>query len=290
LLLPELIEISRARTENLLDKYIINSRDLLSLLKNSMRYGALNGGKRLRPLFVYATTHALGGKLENADTAAAAVELIHAYSLVHDDLPVMDNSDLRRGKTTCHKVYGEAIALLAGDALQTLAFQVLAEHPSSLSAEQRIQMVSILSQASGADGMAEGQTQDILGKVGCIADLEQLYHLKTGALLVASVRMGAIAAGYADIQVLDTYASDLGLAFQIRDDLLDFEGDAELIGKPSGIDVINKKITYPNVFGIAESKQKIAELTQSALDTIQELGTSGAILYELANYLLQRKY
>jgi farnesyl diphosphate synthase len=289
LLLPELIEISRARTEFLLDNYITNSHDLWPLLKKSMRYSTLNGGKKLRPLFVYAANLALGGVLENADAPAAAVELIHGYSLVHDDLPLMDNSALRRGKPSCHAVYGETLALLAGDALQTLAFQVLADHHSKLSAEQRIKMISVLCNACGADGMAGGQALDMFGKIECISHLEQLYNLKTGALLVAAVRMGAVAANHYDITILDTYAANLGLAFQIRDDLLDFESDEETIGKPSGIDVINKKITYPNVLGIAKSRQKIEELTHAALTASYELGASGAILRELAEYLLQRK-
>jgi len=205
-------------------------------------------------------------------------------------LPAMDDADTRRGKPSCHKVYGEAMAILAGDALQTLAFQVLAQDQSDLDAEQRLKMVNILSVASGADGMAGGQALDILGKVETLAEVEHLYHLKTGALLTASVRLGMAAATIQDVPELVTYAEDLGVAFQIHDDLLDFESNEETLGKPQGIDVINKKITYPSLAGIAESKQKITELTQSALAAIEDFGTDGDILRQLAAYLLHRKY
>jgi farnesyl diphosphate synthase len=290
LLLPELIEISRARTENLLDNYITHSNICSSALQKSMRFSVLNGGKRLRPLLVYAAGMALGATLDKCDLPAAAIELIHSYSLVHDDLPAMDNADLRRGKPTCHKVFGEAMGLLAGDALQTLAFQLLAQHSIVLNTEQRLKMISILSNASGAEGMAGGQALDLQGDIENLADLDRLHRLKTAALLTASIRLGVVAADQEDNAMLETYAADLGLAFQIQDDLLDLEGDEVTLGKPQGIDVINKKITYPRLLGIAKSKQKIAELTHSALTAIQPLGANGNILCELAEYLLHRKY
>ncbi len=290
MLLPELIEISRARIENLLDNYITHSNICSPALQKSMRYSVLNGGKRLRPLLVYAAGLALGAPMDNCDLPAAAIELIHSYSLVHDDLPAMDNADLRRGKPACHKVFGEAMGLLAGDALQTMAFQLLSQRSIILNTEQRLKMISILSNASGAEGMAGGQALDLHGNIDNLADLSRLHSLKTAALWMASVRLGVVAAGFEDNDALETYAADLGLAFQIQDDLLDLEGDESTLGKPPGIDVINKKITYPQLLGIAKSKQKVAQLTHSALAAIQPLGANGNLLGELAEYLLHRKY
>jgi farnesyl diphosphate synthase len=288
MLLTDLTEIFRVRTEKLIDNYITNSGIFPAELKKSLGYSVLNGGKRVRPLLVFAAGLALGGKLENLDAPAVAIELIHSYSLVHDDLPAMDNADLRRGKPSCHTVFGAALAILAGDGLQTLAFQILAEHPCDLSAEQRLQMVQILSAASGISGMVAGQALDILGKVDNLNDLTQLQQLKTGALLTASVKLGMAGANQWDAGLIN-FADNIGLAFQIQDDLLDLESDTETLGKPQGIDAINKKITYPQLLGAAKSRQKILELTQTALASLQHLGENGALLRAVAEYLLQRK-
>ena len=288
--LSDLTIICHSKIEKLLDNYSTHFPSLS--LQKATFYGVLNGGKRIRPLLVYSIGYALNVDLDDLDAPACAIELIHSYSLIHDDLPAMDNADLRRGKPTCHKVYGEAMAILAGDALQALAPYLIATHPCNLTAAQRLSMIAILCQASGPAGMAGGQALDISEKSATIDDLMQLYSLKTGALLTAAVKLGI--AGAKDIDKnaaasLEKYAECLGLAFQIQDHLLDIESDTETLGKPQGIDVINKKTTYPGLAGIEKTRDKIQELTASAMGAIEFLGTKGNILRELAEYLLRRK-
>jgi geranylgeranyl pyrophosphate synthase len=287
--LPQLLDICRERTNTVFNTYFNNSKMPSDELQSAMAYGVLNGGKRIRPLLVYATGLALNASLENLDVPAAAIEMIHSYSLIHDDLPAMDNADLRRGKPSCHKQYGEAMAILAGDSLQTTAFTILAEYPSQLTAAQRIQMVRILSYASGQQGMAAGQALDILGAAATLEDLQQLHYLKTGALLSAAVHLGAAAAHVEKHTPLENYAYCLGLAFQIQDDLLDVESDTATLGKPQGLDAINGKKTYPQLLGTEKSRQKVAELTASAMASIETLGANGALLRELAQNLLLRQ-
>lgn len=292
--LSDFIAKSKARLDLVLDHYLKEIHTPAPILQQSMAYAVFNGGKRVRSLLAYATGHALSANIENTDIAACAVELIHAYSLIHDDLPAMDNADLRRGKPACHKAYNEAIAILAGDTLQTLAFQIIATHPATLQPEQRIQMIAALSEASGLAGMASGQTLDILStnKSLSIEELLHLYQLKTGALLTASVKLGALSSNQFDKQAfvyLEKYANCLGLAFQIQDDLLDIESDTVTMGKPQGIDVINNKQTYPALVGIENTKHKIQELTEIALNSIEFLGIKGDMLRQLALHLLNRK-
>lgn len=258
----------------------------------AMRHAALLGGKRMRPLLAYATGEMLGATEAALDAPAVAVELIHAYSLVHDDLPAMDDDALRRGQPTVHVAFDEATAILAGDALQTLAFQTLAEAP--LPAETRIALVRELALASGAAGMCGGQALDIeatgLGGTIALADLRRLHALKTGALLRAAVRFGAIV-GAADADAraaLDRYAEALGLAFQIRDDLLDIEADSATLGKTAGKDAAQNKATFPALLGIDGSRAKLAELADVMRDAIAGFGSRGDSLAELARQVIER--
>lgn len=290
-LLNELSLLCKNRLETLFETYLIKPRYCAPTLQNAMIYSVQNGGKRVRPLLVYAVGKTFEVANENMDAAACAIELIHCYSLIHDDLPAMDNADLRRGKPSCHKAFDEATAILAGDAFQPLAFSILATHPSSLSEKQRLMMITTLSEAAGVLGMASGQALDLAG-VSTISELNEMYDYKTGALLVASVKLGLIAANNTDIMIenaLHTYIKNIALAFQIQDDLLDIQGDPTLTGKPQGIDQTNQKITYPNILGIKKTQALVEELFAGALQAVQILGNNAEILRELAYYLLHRK-
>ena len=260
-----------------------------------MRYAVLGGGKRLRPLLVYASAHALGEDGSQLDAAACAVELIHAYSLVHDDLPAMDDDALRRGRPTCHIVFGEAMAILAGDALQALAFELLADDPTQrIDANTGMAMLRALGRACGAEGMAGGQALDLaaVGHPLTLTELEHMHACKTGALIRASVQLGALASG-ADAttrDALDRYAAAVGLAFQVRDDILDVEGESAVIGKTAGKDAAADKPTFPSIIGLDTSRARLAELTDAALAAIAPLGARGSLLAELARYAAQRAH
>jgi farnesyl diphosphate synthase len=263
-------------------------------LHRAMRYAVLGGGKRLRPLLVYATGNAFGVLLDKLDAPAAAVEIIHAYSLVHDDLPAMDDDDLRRGRPTCHVVFGEAMAILAGDALQALAFEVLA-HDAALDvdAKTRIDMLRVLATACGSHGMAGGQAFDLaaVGKTLSPAELERMHVHKTGALIRASVRLGALAAGCEDstiLEALERYGRAVGLAFQIRDDLLDIEAGTGQLGKTAGKDAAASKPTYPAILGIDASRAELSRLTNEALEAVAPLGASARSLAVLARFVAGR--
>lgn len=259
-----------------------------------MRHAVLLGGKRMRPLLACATAHALGGDADAVDVPGAALELIHAYSLVHDDLPAMDNDVLRRGQPTVHVAFDEAIAILAGDALQALAFELLAA--SAFDAGIRVAMVAELAGAAGAAGMCGGQALDIAatgtGDRTTLPALERLHAGKTGALLRASVRIGALAAGADERQQaqLDRFAADLGLAFQIRDDLLDVQGHAEAIGKTAGKDQADNKATFPALIGVAGSQLRLQELAEAMQEALDALGTQSDPLRELARIVVQRDH
>lgn len=263
-------------------------------LQAAMRHAALLGGKRMRPLLVYATGRMLGASDAALDAPASAVELIHAYSLVHDDLPAMDDDALRRGQPTVHVAFDEATAILAGDALQTLAFRQLADAPAP--AEVRIAMVRELATASGALGMCGGQAFDIdaTGRGGDIglAELERLHAMKTGALLRCAVRLGALAGGAAPATqaALDRYAEALGLAFQIRDDLLDIEADSATLGKTAGKDVAQNKATFPALLGVDGSRARLADLRGVMADAIAPFGDDAAALAELARMVVERSH
>jgi farnesyl diphosphate synthase len=259
-----------------------------------MRYAVLGGGKRLRPLLVYATGKAFDAPPAALDASAAAVEIIHAYSLVHDDLPAMDDDSLRRGRPTCHVVFGEAMAILAGDALQALAFDVLA-HDASLAGEPQIhvEMLRVLAVACGSHGMAGGQAFDLaaVGEKLSPAELERMHVHKTGALIRASVRLGALAAGVRGASTLDAlerYGHAIGLAFQIRDDLLDIEAGTAQLGKTAGKDVAAAKPTYPAILGVDSSRAELSRLTRQALDAIGGFGLRARPLSELARFVADR--
>lgn len=282
-----------ARIESTLDDILPAATVPPSRLHEAMRYTVLASGKRIRPLLAYAAAEAIGADIGLVDRPACSVELIHAYSLIHDDLPAMDDDDLRRGRPTCHRAFDEATAILAGDALQTLAFQVLAEAPG-LSAESRIGMVEALSRASGSRGMVGGQAMDLEaeGTPLDVAMLENIHIHKTGALIRASVQMGirarsGVIADHAER--IDHFAKCLGLAFQIQDDILDVEGDTSEIGKTAGRDIDLNKATYPAIVGLADAKEMAANLTREAHTALEVFGESADPLRGVANALLGRK-
>ncbi|BCU05804.1 (2E,6E)-farnesyl diphosphate synthase [Allochromatium tepidum] len=282
-----------ARVETALDRILPPVSVQPSRLHEAMRYTVLAGGKRIRPLLAYAAGEALGLDAALLDCPACAVEMIHAYSLIHDDLPAMDDDDLRRGRPTCHRAFDEATAILAGDALQTLAFQALSEAPG-LSAESRVGMVAALARASGARGMVGGQAMDLEAE-GTPLDLVQLENIhihKTGALIRVSVQMGVLAHGGLDAdqaERLDHYAKCLGLAFQIQDDVLDVEGDTAQIGKTAGRDQALNKATYPALVGLAEAKAMANQLIIEAIESVSIFGERAQPLVWIANALLGRK-
>jgi len=263
-------------------------------LEAAMRHGLLVGGKRLRPLLVYLAGQALGASDDALDAPAAAIELIHAYSLIHDDLPAMDDDDLRRGRPTAHIAFDEATAILAGDALQTLAFTLLADAPQ-LSDTQRVRMIAELARASGHRGMVGGQAID-LESVGLALNIEQLetmHRHKTGALIEASVRLGALTApGVSEqhLSALSAYASALGLAFQVQDDLLDIEGDTEIIGKRQGSDAAKAKPTYPALLGLDGARERLGALLQQSKQALDGFGEEAAPLRAMADYVVSRNH
>ncbi|BDZ73056.1 (2E,6E)-farnesyl diphosphate synthase [Methylophaga marina] len=262
-------------------------------LFEAMRYATLGGGKRLRALLVYATGQAMGAKQPAMDVAAAAVEMIHAYSLVHDDMPMMDDDDLRRGRPTCHKAYDEATALLVGDALQTQAFETLCDE--TLTDKQQSRMIKTLSHASGAAGMAGGQAIDLesVGKKLDIDALQAMHKLKTGALIRASVLMGALSAEQYDetiLEHLDRYADCIGLAFQVQDDVLDVITDTETLGKTQGADIALNKPTYPALLGLEKAQQKAVALIEKALTHLDACPFNSEVLAELAQFVVKRSH
>jgi farnesyl diphosphate synthase len=264
-------------------------------LHAAQRYSVLGGGKRLRPLLVYCTGEALGVPAAVLDAPAAAVELIHSYSLVHDDLPAMDNDDLRRGRPTTHRAFDEATAILVGDALQVLAFSLLArDRTAGASVEARLHMVRILADASGTAGMAGGQALDLFA-VGRSLDLEALetmHRLKTGALIRASVLLAAACApGLTadEWETLDAYSREIGLAFQIQDDILDVEGSTVLLGKTIGADAARAKPTYPSVMGLEAAKARARELKRRACARLAPFGERATLLAWLASYVVDRR-
>ncbi|WP_040240554.1 (2E,6E)-farnesyl diphosphate synthase [Chromohalobacter japonicus] len=287
----DIITTSRARTEQVLARIFERATPVAGELDAAMRYGVLGGGKRLRPVLVYAAGRALGAEDTALDAPAAAIELIHAYSLIHDDLPAMDDDDMRRGRPTVHRVYNEAMAILTGDALQTLAFEVLAEaRPTRLGA-----MVGVLAHASGRDGMAAGQALDLCA-VGGQLDVDALatmHRYKTGALIRAAVRLGALAAVDEDdprVAALDAYAAAIGLAFQIQDDILDVAGDAATLGKATGADAARAKPTYPALLGLEGARAKAHGLLDEALDALAPLGERAFPLADLARHMIDRDH
>ncbi len=262
-------------------------------LLEAMRYSTLAGGKRVRPVLVYSTGESLGASLETLDAAAAAVELIHVYSLVHDDLPAMDNDDLRRGRPTCHKAFDEATAILTGDALQARAFEVLAQAPASISATARIEMLRVLADGIGTRGMAGGQAIDLAAVKQTLTEsaLERMHRQKTGALIQASVLLGAISAGLTEVPeraALAEFGAEIGLAFQIQDDILDVEGNTDALGKRAGADAERVKPTYPSVLGLEAARVQAVARRDRAIAALAPWGSRYANLAEFAHFLVAR--
>ena len=284
------------RIETALDHRLPSADTEPRRLHAAMRYVTLGGGKRLRAALAYAAGEALGAQADALDVPACALELIHAYSLVHDDLPAMDNDDLRRGKPTCHKRYDEATAILAGDALQSLAFELLARDPAlAISPVPRLAMLTQLAQASGSAGMAGGQAIDLgaVGKPLTLVELADMHARKTGALIRAAVALGALSAPDIDaprLAQLDAYARAIGLAFQITDDILDVEGDTATLGKPQGSDQKHAKPTYPALLGLERARALAREQHAAALESLRPLGDNGQLLGEIADFILDRTH
>ncbi|WP_110693387.1 farnesyl diphosphate synthase [Salinicola halophyticus] len=285
------IEAVRSRSEHVLAGWLNRQDGACAALDDAIGYSVLGTGKRLRPVLVYLAGRALGAEDDALDAPAAAIEMIHAYSLVHDDLPAMDDDDLRRGRPTVHRAFDEPLAILAGDALQTLAFEALASRPHPRLGA----MVTTLARAAGRDGMAAGQAID-LGAVGApmdLAALQAMHQHKTGALIRASVRLGAlVAVDESDPRVaaLDRFASAMGLAFQIHDDVLDVTGDTQTLGKTSGADARRDKPTYPALLGVAQAQSRARELLDDALASLEPLGEAGQPLAALARFMIDRDH
>ena len=293
--IPAQLEQWRARMEQALARRLPPRERLPERLHEAMRYSVLGGGKRVRPILLLATARSLGLAEEQVEAAACALELVHVYSLVHDDLPAMDNDDLRRGRPTCHKAYDEATALLVGDALQSLAFELIARDPCLPdSPAVRVRLVGLLAEAIGSVGMAGGQAIDLESegrKLG-IEQVEQLHSLKTGALIRASVMMGAACVPGLDARLeraLAGFAAPIGLAFQIQDDLLDELGDTATLGKPAHSDRERGKSTHPAILGIAASQERVRRLSAAALESLAPLGAQADPLRAVAEWLLARR-
>ncbi|PWV59130.1 (2E,6E)-farnesyl diphosphate synthase [Plasticicumulans acidivorans] len=290
------LDAYRARAEQALDARLPAAGLLPARLHEAMRYAVLGGGKRVRPVLAYAAGEALDAAPGQIDVPACAVEFIHAYSLIHDDLPAMDDDDLRRGRPTCHKAFDEATAILAGDALQAQAFRVLVCDPAlQVDAATRLRMVDVLAQAAGSRGMVGGQAIDMaaVGHELTLAELENMHIHKTGALIRASVTLGALcqpAADEAQLQALDRYAKCIGLAFQIRDDILDVIGDTATLGKQQGADLAHNKPTYPALLGLDGARAHARALHDEAMATLEPFGERAALLRQLAAYIVDRSH
>lgn len=281
----------RARVDNALDLYLAPAEDPTQL-RAAMRYSLFNGGKRVRPTLAYAAALSINPNIDLTivDPIAAALECLHSYSLVHDDLPAMDNDELRRGKPTCHIAFTEATAILAGDGLQTLAFELLTQ--SDLPSDIQIQLIRQLTLGSGVNGMVLGQAIDLaaVDHQLDLAQLETMHRYKTGALIRASVAMGAICAGADEQQLaaLDDYAAAIGLAFQVQDDILDVTSDTVTLGKQQGADIARNKPTYVSLLGLGAAKIKADELHRQALGALDSFGESATPLRQLASYIVER--
>ncbi|MBN2339032.1 MAG: polyprenyl synthetase family protein [Acidobacteria bacterium] len=290
--IKEYFSETRAEVDAHLDRLLPAEGEAPSIIHRAMRHSVFAGGKRVRPVLVLASGESVHGDRDCLLHLGAAIEMMHTYSLIHDDLPALDNDDLRRGLPTCHKVFGEAIAILAGDALMTRCYQLLAELPG-VGDGSRVRIVRELAYATGTvDGMIGGQVADLEseGKPFDAETLEYIHHSKTGALLRACVRSGALAAGAADreLEALDRYGGAIGLVFQIVDDILDVTATSQALGKTAGKDVKAGKATYPALYGIEASRRKARELVEAALEEIRGFDEGADALRALARYFLQR--
>lgn len=288
------LKLCQTRVEKALDSFLPRAQTHPAELHQAMRYAVLGGGKRIRPLLTYAAGKAVNAPASALDAAASAVECIHAYSLIHDDLPAMDDDDLRRGQPTCHKAFGEAQAILAGDALQCRAFFILSHaNMGNISDGQRLKMVELLAHAAGSRGMTGGQSIDLaaVGKQLDIAELEDMHIHKTGALIRASVLLGALCAENLTKNTqksLDHYGKYIGLAFQVQDDILDVVASTEQLGKQAGADQALNKPTYPALLGLQGARERAVELSQAALESLAELDDSATPLRDLSRYITER--
>ena len=283
------------RIEQVLERCLASSDSATARLHAAMRYSVLGGGKRLRPVLVYLTGEVLGAPLARLDAPAAAVELIHAYSLIHDDLPAMDDDDLRRGRPTCHRAFDEGTAVLAGDALQALAFAVLADDTTQMPDAERVRMLSVLARAIGTAGMAGGQAIDLeaVGRPLAADAIERMHRRKTGALIQASVELGALAAGVPagpTAASLAEFGAEIGLAFQIQDDILDVTGETDVLGKLRGADAALGKPTYPSVFGLEAARARARQHRDRALAALRVLEAAAEPLRELAYFVVDRAH
>lgn len=290
------LDAYQKRVNAALDKYLPADDPPEHNLAEAIRYSVIGGGKRIRPAMVYAAGEAMGVSTDLLDIPACAVEMIHAYSLIHDDLPAMDDDDLRRGRPTCHKAFDEATAILAGDALQALAYEILAKDDhKELTPDHRIAMLILLTEASGAHGMAGGQAVDLasVGKQLTLTQLEYMHQLKTGALIRASILLGGMCKkdiSAQEIDVLSNYARCIGLAFQIQDDILDVISDTTTLGKPQGSDEKQEKPTFPAIIGLDTSKQLALEQHQLALKILEPLDEKADSLRQLSAYIVERHF
>lgn len=290
------LSLYQQRVEQQLQQLLLAKVPVTNPLHQAMSYSLLLGGKRVRPYLVYAIGQLLGAQLTDLDAPATAIEAVHSYSLIHDDLPAMDNDELRRGKATCHIAFDEATAILAGDALQALAFEALCSHSyQQVSLARQINMVHALAQAAGAAGMCAGQAIDLAqtNQQVSLEKLEHMHRLKTGALIECSVKLAYYASPVENTEVLETllcFASALGLAFQVQDDILDIESDTQTLGKPQGSDLKANKSTYPALLGLAGAKEKARQLYQDALSALTHLPYDTTELQRFAHYIIARKF
>ena len=292
------LQEKKERVDSALERYLPKKEELTSNLHKAMQHSLFAGGKRIRPILSIASFEAAGGKGERIFPFACALEMIHTYSLIHDDLPAIDNDDYRRGKPTCHKVFGEAVALLAGDGLLTEAFRLMT-HPhaterSSGNEALVLDLINEVAQAAGVLGMVGGQVVDIEseGKAVDLPTVQYIHTHKTGAMILASVRVGARLGGAKEtlLRALTRYGESLGLAFQVADDVLNVEGKAALMGKKTGSDLAKGKATYPSVLGVEESKTRSKELVEMAIDALKQLGPEADPLREIARFIIAREY
>jgi len=292
------LQEQKERVDSALERYLPKKEELASNLYSAMQHSLFAGGKRIRPILSIASFEAAGGKGERILSFACALEMIHTYSLIHDDLPAIDNDDYRRGKPTCHKVFGEAVALLAGDGLLTEAFRLMT-HPHATERSPGdeallLDLISEVAQAAGVSGMVGGQVVDIEseGKAVDLPTVQYIHTHKTGAMILASVRVGARLGGAKEtlLKALTRYGESLGLSFQIADDILNVEGKAALMGKQTGTDLFKRKATYPSVLGVEESKIRSKELVEMAIDALKQLGPEADPLREIARFIIAREY
>ena len=286
------VQAKQLQIETLLEQTLPIVDSAPHTLHEAMRYSALGGGKRVRALLCYAAAELCETDAAIADAGACAVELIHAYSLVHDDMPCMDDDDVRRGKPSCHKKYDDATALLVGDALQSLAFETLSQRNLCIHANQQIIMLNLLAKATGSTGMAGGQALDLgaVGKPLSQTELETMHHLKTGALIQAAALIGAVNGSDEKVTAVRIFAQNIGLAFQVIDDILDVEADSATLGKTAGKDANSNKPTYVTILGLVQAKQHAQQLYEAAINALKPFGENAKRLRELAGFITQRNF